>query len=134
MAKPYRLNNLAIFAYGSLLSSPGEKILHHIVDRIPCPSPWPIEYARRSRLFGFSEADIGKPCVRECFYKNCPHHPSSMRQLAPNFLLGISKTRGIFLTFANVSAAHSQWREHLLAKRANSAINMSWHNSCGFEP
>jgi hypothetical protein len=52
MAQHYGPNNLAIFAYGSLLSDPGEKILPHIVDRIPCPSPWPIEYARRAKLRG----------------------------------------------------------------------------------
>ena len=52
MTQSYAQNNLAIFAYGSLLSDPGEKILPHIVDRIPCPSPWPIEYARRAKLRG----------------------------------------------------------------------------------
>ena len=52
MAQSYGQNNLAIFVYGSLLSDPGEKIFPHIVDRIPCPSPWPIEYARRAKLRG----------------------------------------------------------------------------------
>ena len=52
MVQPYRQNNLAIFAYGSLLSDPGEKIAPHIVSRITRPSPWPIEYARRARLRG----------------------------------------------------------------------------------
>jgi hypothetical protein len=52
MVPQYRLNNLAIFAYGSLLSDPGEKILPHIVDRISYLSPWPIEYARRAKLCG----------------------------------------------------------------------------------
>ena len=52
MAKSYGKSNLAIFAYGSLLSDPGEKILPHIIARIPFPSPWPIEYARRAKLRG----------------------------------------------------------------------------------
>lgn len=43
MAQIYGRNNLAIFAYGSLLADPREKIATHIVDRIPYPSPWPIE-------------------------------------------------------------------------------------------
>ena len=52
MAQQYGPNNLAIFAYGSLLSDPAGKILPHIADRILCPSPWPIEYARRAKLRG----------------------------------------------------------------------------------
>ncbi len=52
MAEAYEKNNLAIFAYGSLLSDPGEKIRHHIVARIRFPSPWPVEYARRAKLRG----------------------------------------------------------------------------------
>ena len=52
MAKTYGPTNLAIYAYGSLLSDPGEKIAPHIVGRIPQPSPWPIEYARRAKLRG----------------------------------------------------------------------------------
>ena len=52
MAKSYGKSNLAIFAYGSLLSEPGEKIGPHIIARIPFRSPWPIEYARRAKLRG----------------------------------------------------------------------------------
>ncbi len=52
MTQPYEQNNLAIFAYGSLLSEPGEKIVPHIIDRIPYRSPWPIENARRAKLRG----------------------------------------------------------------------------------
>jgi hypothetical protein len=52
MAQAYGPNNLAIFAYGSLLSDPGERIGPHIVARVPHPSPWPIEYARRAKLRG----------------------------------------------------------------------------------
>lgn len=52
MAKTYGPSNLAIYAYGSLLSDPGEKVAPHIVGRIPQPSPWPIEYARRAKLRG----------------------------------------------------------------------------------
>jgi hypothetical protein len=52
MARSYGPHNLAIFAHGSLLSDPGEKIFPHIIDRIPCPSPWPIEYSRRAKLRG----------------------------------------------------------------------------------
>lgn len=48
----YGENNLAIFAYGSLLSDPGEKIAPRIIARMPGPSPWPIEYARRAKLRG----------------------------------------------------------------------------------
>ena len=43
---------MAIFAYGSPLSNPGETIGPHIAARIPYTSPWPIEYARRARLRG----------------------------------------------------------------------------------
>jgi hypothetical protein len=53
MAQPYGQSNLAIFAYGSLLSDPGEKIVPHIIARILYPSPWPIEYARRAKLRGY---------------------------------------------------------------------------------
>lgn len=52
MAQAYGAHNLAVFAYGSLLSDPGEQIAPHIITRIPCPSPWPIEYARRAKLRG----------------------------------------------------------------------------------
>jgi hypothetical protein len=52
MRQSYGRNNFAIFAYGSLLSDPGEKIAPHIVARITRPSPWPIEYARRAKLRG----------------------------------------------------------------------------------
>jgi hypothetical protein len=48
----YDENNLAIFAYGSLLSDPGEKLGPRIIARLPRPSPWPIEYARRAKLRG----------------------------------------------------------------------------------
>ena len=53
MAQPDVKHNLAIFAYGSLLSDPGEKITPHVIARIPYRSPWPIEYARRARLRGY---------------------------------------------------------------------------------
>ena len=52
MAQSYGQNNLAIFAYGSLLSYAGKKILPHIIARIPCATPWPIEYAHRAKLRG----------------------------------------------------------------------------------
>ena len=52
MTRRYGPTNLAIFAYGSLLSDPGERIGPHIVERIGCPSPWPIEYARQAKLRG----------------------------------------------------------------------------------
>lgn len=41
-------STVGIFGYGSLLSEPGDDIVPHIVERIPCLSPWKIEYARRS--------------------------------------------------------------------------------------
>lgn len=53
MTQRFGADNLVIFAYGSLLSDPGEKIVPHIVARIPYPSPWPIEYARRAKLRGY---------------------------------------------------------------------------------
>lgn len=52
MVQSYGQNNLAIFAYGSLLSDPGEKIARHIITRVARLSPWPIEYARRAKLRG----------------------------------------------------------------------------------
>jgi hypothetical protein len=52
MIPNYSENNLAIFAYGSLLSDPGEKLGPRIIARLPGPSPWPIEYARRAKLRG----------------------------------------------------------------------------------
>ena len=52
MTPSFDKNNLAVFAYGSLLADPGENILPHIVARVPFPSPWPIEYARRAPLRG----------------------------------------------------------------------------------
>jgi hypothetical protein len=51
MAQSHGQNNLAIFAYGSLLSDAGEKILPLIIAS-PCASPWPVEYARRAKLRG----------------------------------------------------------------------------------
>lgn len=53
MAKPHGRSNLGIYAYGSLLTDPGNKIAPHIIDRISCPSPWPIEYARRGKVRGY---------------------------------------------------------------------------------
>jgi hypothetical protein len=52
MVQVFEHNNVAIFAYGSLLSDPGEKIAPRIVARLSRPSPWPIEYARRAKLRG----------------------------------------------------------------------------------
>lgn len=48
----YDENNIAIFAYGSLLSDPGEELGPRIIERLPRPSPWPIEYARRAKVRG----------------------------------------------------------------------------------
>ena len=48
----YGKTNLAIYAYGSLLGDPGEKLAPRIIARIPRLSPWPIEYARRAKLRG----------------------------------------------------------------------------------
>ena len=52
MTPSYSEDNLAIYAYGSLLSDPGEKLAPRIIARIPRLSPWPIEYARRAKLRG----------------------------------------------------------------------------------
>jgi hypothetical protein len=52
MPQDYGPSNLAIFAYGSLMSDPGAEIGARIIARVPCASPWPIEYARRARLRG----------------------------------------------------------------------------------
>jgi hypothetical protein len=52
MILSYSEDNLAIYAYGSLLSDPGEKLAPRIITRIPRLSPWPIEYARRAKLRG----------------------------------------------------------------------------------
>jgi len=45
-------DNIGIFAYGSLLTDPGREIGQHVIDRIQCESPWPVEYARRSESRG----------------------------------------------------------------------------------
>lgn len=52
MTQIYGPSNLAIFAYGSLLSEPGSEIGARVIARVPCVSPWPIEYARRAKLRG----------------------------------------------------------------------------------
>jgi len=52
MGKSYTQDNLGIYGYGSLLKDAGEKIEPRVIDRIPISSPWPIEYARRSNLWG----------------------------------------------------------------------------------
>ncbi|MGH7795575.1 MAG: hypothetical protein ACREQ2_11870 [Candidatus Binatia bacterium] len=52
MTLSYSKDNLAIYAYGSLLSDPGEKLAPRIIAGIPRLSPWPIEYARRAKLRG----------------------------------------------------------------------------------
>jgi len=49
---PWNEDNIGIFAYGSLLTDPGREIGPHVVDRIQCESPWPVEYARRSETRG----------------------------------------------------------------------------------
>jgi hypothetical protein len=61
MAQLSRSENLAIFAYGSLLSDPGEKIAPHIIARVAYPSPWPIEYARRGKLRGYGPTLVIHP-------------------------------------------------------------------------
>ena len=61
MAQLSRSENLAIFAYGSLLSDPGEKIAPHIIARVAYPSPWPIEYARRAKLRGYGPTLVIHP-------------------------------------------------------------------------
>jgi len=45
-------DNIGIFAYGSLLTDPGREIDPHVIHRIQCESPWPVEYARRSESRG----------------------------------------------------------------------------------
>jgi hypothetical protein len=52
MTQTFNQDNVAIFAYGSLLSEPGAKLAPHIVAEIAWPSPWPVEYARRAPLRG----------------------------------------------------------------------------------
>ena len=52
MRKPYTQDNIGIYGYGSLLKDAGEKIEPRVIGRIPISSPWPIEYARRSNLWG----------------------------------------------------------------------------------
>ncbi len=52
MGKPYAQDNIGIYGYGSLLKDAGEKIEPRVIGRIPISSPWPIEYARRSNLWG----------------------------------------------------------------------------------
>ncbi len=49
---PYGQDNIGIYGYGSLLTHAGERLEHRVIARIPAPSPWPIEYARRSVLWG----------------------------------------------------------------------------------
>ena len=53
MVKKYNRTNIGILGYGSFLSEPGDKLSPHIIDRIPCRSPWPIEYARQSKSRGY---------------------------------------------------------------------------------
>jgi len=52
MGKSYTRDNIGIYGYGSLLKDAGEKIEPRVIGRIPISSPWPIEYARRSNLWG----------------------------------------------------------------------------------
>ena len=52
MGKSYTQDNIGIYGYGSLLKDAGEKIEPRVIGRIPISSPWPIEYARRSNLWG----------------------------------------------------------------------------------
>lgn len=46
--------SIGILAYGSLIDEPGDEIAPLIIQRIPCTTPFPIEYARKSgsRSFG----------------------------------------------------------------------------------
>ncbi len=52
MSKSYTQDNIGVYGYGSLLEDAGEKIEPRVIGRIPISSPWPIEYARRSKLWG----------------------------------------------------------------------------------
>ncbi|MSP12371.1 MAG: hypothetical protein EXR62_05370 [Chloroflexi bacterium] len=45
-------DNLGILAYGSLIEDPGAELEAHIIKRIPIQTPFPVEYARRSRSRG----------------------------------------------------------------------------------
>ena len=44
--------NIGIYGYGSLLDDAGPQIEPRIIDRVRALSPWPIEYARRSKRRG----------------------------------------------------------------------------------
>ena len=52
MTGPYYKDYVGIYGYGSLLKDAGAKIEPRIIHRMAMPSPWPIEYARRSGLWG----------------------------------------------------------------------------------
>lgn len=43
---------LAVLAYGSLLHTPGPGLAHLVVGRVPCRTPFPVEYGRASRGWG----------------------------------------------------------------------------------
>jgi hypothetical protein len=43
---------VAIMAYGSLITQPGAGLKPLIVQRIPCPTPFRVEYGRASRKWG----------------------------------------------------------------------------------
>lgn len=55
------LDNIAILAYGSLATDAGADIEAHIVARIPCETPWPVEYARRSSERGGAPTLVRHP-------------------------------------------------------------------------
>jgi hypothetical protein len=43
---------VAILAYGSLISEPGPGLRPLIVDRVPCLTPFPVEFGRASQRWG----------------------------------------------------------------------------------
>lgn len=49
---PVRQRPVAVLAYGSLLYRPGPELAAVIVDRIPCRTPFPVEYGRASPRWG----------------------------------------------------------------------------------
>jgi hypothetical protein len=48
------MSNIGILAYGSLIDDPGPEIARHIIGKISCTTPFPIEYSRMSKSRGFA--------------------------------------------------------------------------------
>lgn len=84
-------NNLAIYGYGSLLVDAGPDLQPLIVERVPHPSPRPVEYARLSRSRGNAPAvafaDVGGIVTGQILVLDLPDTPETRDKVSHSLWL-----------------------------------------------